>query len=198
MLNFENIIKNLFKLFFVAFLTLSIVGGCGGGGDDDDGGEDPTPMPTEEPTEDPTEEPTEDPTSASGTGTIRGTVRSSSGTFLNGVHVRAVNVNDNNVQIGAFSGLDSDFNIVNGTFSIQNVPAGNYRVLIERMDNRSGAFQPNRVSVFVVAAVIGQPSFPDEYFNGVDESANDDPNDSTVVSVNDGQVTNGIDFITND
>ena len=190
MFNNRNL-KFLISIIFIVFLSFSIVGGCGGGGgDDDDGGGNgngnggnPPPINPVPP--------------SSGTGNITGMVRSSSGATLNGVHVRAVNVDNTNIQIGTFSGLDSNFNVVNGFFSINNIPSGNYRVLIEKMDNRSGAFQPSRVSTFVIMSAIGQPAFPDEYYNGNQESDNDDPSDFTIVEVEDGQTTNNIDFITN-
>lgn len=147
------------------------------GDDDDDFVDDPNPPPT-------------------GTGVIRGSIVSSTGTPLNGVHVRAININNIDLQISSFSGIDSDLVLADGAFSIQNVPPGTYRVVIERMDDRSSAFDPTRYSIFVIAGTT--LDFPDEYYNGVDESSTDDPSDFVPVVVTNGVTINGIDIITND
>ncbi|MBI4228437.1 MAG: carboxypeptidase regulatory-like domain-containing protein, partial [Deltaproteobacteria bacterium] len=130
-------------------------------------------------------------------GAIQGTVTSSAGFPLNGVHVRAVRVDDTNIQISAFSGIGRNLTFRDGEFRIDGVPAGNYRILIERLDGRSPVFQDFRYSDFVTenSPLI---SFPDEYFNGADESSNDDPQDSVEVRVVNGQTAGGINFITND
>jgi len=154
----------LFKLCFViAFIAFGTIGGCGGGdnktdipppvvGDDDDdivppvvGDDDDDIVPP-----------------VVSMGAIRGSVTSPSGIPLNAVHVRAVNTSNNN-QLGAFSGIidTSNTKISNtkdnnkltfpgGIFLIENVPAGNYRVLIEKMDSRNVIFEPNRYSFFVI------------------------------------------------
>jgi hypothetical protein len=77
------------------------------------------------------------------------------------------------------------------------VPSGNYRILIEKLDGRSLAFQDFRYSDFVEQ---NSPSisFPDEYFNGVEESSDDNPQDSVEITVINGQTTGGINIITND
>jgi len=65
------------------------------------------------------------------------------------------------------------------------------------MDSRSQVFEPFRYSDFVETnnPII---SFPDEYYNGTDESSTDNPSDFVVVTVNAGQTTQNINFITND
>ena len=160
-------------------------GGSGGGGgtpgDDDDDDmimDDPTPP-------------------IAGTGIIRGMVQSSGGTDLNGVHVRAVNVDNTNLQISSFSGIDCDLVLLDGEFCIQNVPAGTYRVLIERLDGSPAAFQTNRYSDFISNEVTTLV-FPDEYWNGANESSTDDVMEVETIVVMDGATVNGIDFITND
>ena len=125
-------------------------GAPGGGG----GGEPPEPPPPDDPTPPDT-----------GTGEIRGNVESSTGTPLNGVHVRAVNINDTNVQVSSFSGIDTDLTLVDGAFSIQNIPPGTYRVLIERLDNRNIFFESSRYSSFILNEATTLV-FPDEYWNG--------------------------------
>lgn len=130
-------------------------------------------------------------------GTIRGSVTSSRGIPLNAVHVRAVNVEDTDIQISTFSGMTSGFDIVDGYFEISFVPPGNYRVLIEKMDSRNNVFQPQRYTDFIVSD-NPQISFPDEYFNGANEGPDDDPGDFVIINVTAGDVVSGIDFITND
>jgi len=131
-----------------------------------------------------------------GNGVIRGSVVSSSGTPLNGVHVRAININDTDLQMSSFSGIDSDLDIEDGAFSIQNLPPGTYRVVIEKLDDRSSAFDPDRYSLFVIAGT--NLDFPDEYWNGAGESDDDTPSDFESIVVTNGSTVNGIDIITND
>jgi len=69
------------------FIIAILIVGCGGGGDGD-------------------VSPPDDPTPVTGTGAIQGRVTSSDGSLLNSVHVRAVNLSDNN-QLSAFSGIGS-------------------------------------------------------------------------------------------
>ena len=121
---------------------------------------------------------------------------SSSGSPLNGVHVRAVNVSNTDIQVGAFSGIDSGFTLRNGVYFIDGLPAGNYRVLIERIDGR-GNVTLGALGSFVSSNATNL-LFPDEYYNGNRESDNDNPDDFEQVTVFADQVTNGIDFITND
>jgi len=203
----------LFKLCFViAFIVFGTIGGCGGGdnktidpdipppvvGDNDDdivppvvGDDDDDIVPP-----------------VVGMGAIRGSVTSPSGIPLNAVHVRAVNTSNNN-QLSAFSGINNTGNprLINtkdnnrltfqsGIFLIENVPPGNYRVLIEKMDSRNIGFDPSIYTFFVID---NNPtiSFPDEYYNGADESSFDNPLDFDVVTVNAGQTTQNINIIAN-
>lgn len=151
----------------------------------------PTPAPT--PTPNPIDNP---PPQSSSFGAIRGTVTSSTGSPLNGVHVRAVNAANSDIQVGAFSGIDSGLTLRDGAYFIQGLPPGTYRVLIERIDGR-GNVTPNTLGSFVSS---NAPSlvFPDEYYNAERESDNDNPDDFEEVTVFADQVTDGIDFITND
>jgi hypothetical protein len=122
-------------------------------------------------------------------------VTSSGGSPLNGVHVRAVNVANNDIQVGAFSGIDSGLTLRDGAYFIEGLPPGNYRVLIEKIDGR-GNVTPNTLGSFV-SSNAPNLVFPDEYYNAERESDNDDPNDFEEVTVTANQTTNGIDFITN-
>lgn len=180
----KNILSLIFTLILVSIFS---IGGCGGGGggDDDDNDSDSMEQPTPPPVS-----PTDD------FGSIRGSVESSSGFPLNAVHVRAVNVNNPDVQISNFSGISPTLTIIDGFFQIDRIPPGDYRVLIENLDDRSSAFNPAIFSDFVEDQ---SPSiaFPDEYFNGNDESSDDDPLEFDVVTVTEGEVTTGVDFITN-
>lgn len=176
----RNLVSRLLiPLYIVAVLSMVA---CGSGGDDsgqnggNNGGGNP---------------------GAENTGMLRGTVTSSSGSPLNAVHVRAVSVSDSNLQISTFSGVTSDLRIRDGFFEITGLPPGNYVVLIEKMDSRTRAFSPSRYSDFVISDTPSI-SFPDEYFNGMNESSDDDPDDFVEVGVQAGRVTGGIDIITND
>jgi len=131
-----------------------------------------------------------------GTGIIRGSVVSSTGIPLNGVHVRAINIDNTDLQMSSFSGIDSDLDLEDGAFSIQYIPPGTYRVVIEKMDDRSSAFDPERYSSFVIAGTT--LDFPDEFWNGADESDEDTPSDFEPIVVTNGSTVNGIDIITND
>ena len=156
-----------------------------------------TPTPTLLPTPPPSPTPTfNPPPQSSSFGAIRGSVITSTGSALNAVHVRAINVDDKNIQIGSFSGIDSGPNLNDGVFLIRGVPPGKYRILIERVNGR-GNVSPSQFGSFVSS---NAPSliFPDEYYNGERESDNDDPNDFEEVTISPDQITNGIDFITND
>ncbi|MFQ5788695.1 MAG: hypothetical protein ACE5H1_12030, partial [Thermodesulfobacteriota bacterium] len=83
-----------------------------------------------------------------------------------------------------------------GVFRIDGAPPGNYRILIEKLDGRSLVFDDFRYSQFVQS---NSPliSFPDEYYNGDTESSTDDPFDFVEITVLDGQITQDINFITN-
>jgi len=203
----------LFKLCFViAFIAFGTIGGCGGGddpdipppvvGDDDDDvvGDDDDDVVGDD--DDDIVPP------VGGMGAIRGKVTSPDGTPLNAVHVRAVNTSNNN-QLSAFSGIietsntkisntkdNNKLTFPSGIFLIENVPTGNYRVLIEKMDSRNLIFEPFRYGLFVIN---NNPtiSFPDEYYNGADESSTDNPLDFDVVTVNAGQTTQNINIIAN-
>ena len=170
----------LSALFLIVFSFYS----CGGGGGDDDNNGDDNPQ--------------QPPISApfAEFGSIRGSVEDASGQPLNAVHVRAVNITNTNIQISSFSGVTTNKSIVNGFFQIDRLPPGNYRVLIEKLDGRSGVFNDTIYSDFVEDQ---NPflAFPDEYYNGNDESSTDDPGDFVAVNVEAGEITTGIDFITN-
>ena len=97
--------------------------------------------------------------------------------------------------MSSFSGIDSDLDLEDGAFSIQNLPPGTYRVVIEKMDTRSSAFDPDRYSQFVIAGTT--LNFPDEYWNGADESDDDNPSDFELIVVTNGATVSGIDIITN-
>ena len=159
--------------------------GGGGGGTPGGGGSGEPPM------DDPTPPDT-------GTGEIRGSVVSLIDGPLNGVNVRAINIDDPNVQISSFSGIDTDLMLVDGAFSIQNAPPGTYRVLIERLDGRNAFFDSVGTYSEFITQEATTTTFPDEYWNGAGESAIDDPMDIETVVVTNGMTVNGIDFITND
>lgn len=130
-------------------------------------------------------------------GAVRGTITSSRGQPLNAVHVRAVNISNSNIQIGTFSGITSDLRIQDGFFEIDDLPAGQYKILIEKMDSRLRAYNPTRYSDFLIAE-NPSISFPDEYYNGSNESSHDDPLEFVAVNVTAGHISGGINFITND
>ena len=195
-------IKLFFGILILILISFSIVGGCGGGSDNketdpesppaaDDGGGGAGTVGEGGGTGGGGSNPPE-----TGTGEIRGSVVSSTGTPLNGVHVRAVNIDDTSIQIASFSGIGTNLSLVDGAFSIQNVPPGDYRVLIEEMDDRNSVFDPDRYSAFVIMEATNL-NFPDEYYNGVDESSTDVTTDFITITVTNGSTVSGINFITN-
>ncbi len=173
--------SSLNKLLTSFFLIVCLIlGACDGGGSE--GEENPPPDPG---------------TTLPGAGAIQGNIISSNGFTLNAVHVRAVSIDNQNIQISAFSGIGPNLTFQDGVYRIDGIPQGDYLVLIERLDGRSMVFDKERYSDFVR---INSPplSFPDEYFNGDGESSTDNPLDSVKVTVVNGQTTQGINFITND
>lgn len=180
----KHFIYSIVPVLFVALIFILSLS-CDGGSDES-GGNRPSPPPDINP-----QEPLFD-------GAIQGTVNTSLGFALNGVHVRAVKVDSPNIQISAFSGVGPGLTIRDGEFRIDGVPSGNYIILIEKLDGRSLAFQARRYSDFVAQENSSFISFPDEFFNGVEESSDDNPEDSVEITVRNGQTTGGIDFITND
>ena len=182
-------------LVLVIFITFAFAA-CDGGGDSKS--VDPDTPDTQEcnPVGDTVENPV---FIENGTGEIRGTVVSSTGTPLNGVHVRAVNIADTNLQISTISGIDRNLVISDGAFTIQNVPPGSYRVLIEKLDGRNSVFNINTTGYSdFISAESTTLNFPDEYYNGADESDSDVTTDFELVAVTNGVITDDIDFITND
>lgn len=179
----NNFTYAIIPLFFIAMI-FALSGSCDGGGKESGGnGSNPNPD--------------TGLTRPLFGGAIEGTVTSSLGSPLNGVHVRAVNVNNTNIQISAFSGIGPSLTFRDGEFRIDGVPPGKYRILVEKLDGRSPAFQDFRYGDFVDqnSPLI---SFPDEYFNGAEESSDDNPEDFVDITVTDGQTTGGINIITND
>ena len=181
--------KSINLFIFTLLITVLFLYSCGGGGDDDNNGND---------------NPQQPPASApfAQFGSIRGSVESAGGQPLNAVHVRAVNLSNNNIQISVFSGITTSKSILDGFFQIDRLPPGNYRVLIENLDGRSSIFNPSIYSDFVqdqnpLEAFPNEIAFPDEYFNGDSESSSDNVNDFSVINVEAGEITTGIDFITN-
>lgn len=179
-----NIRKYSTKVITFILITSFLLVSCGGGGgsDNNDNGNGDPGLPPTAPTQN--------------FGSIRGSVESAGGTPLNAVHVRAVNINNTNIQISSFSGVSPNMMIVDGFFQIDRLPPGNYRVLIERLDGRSGVFADTIYSDFVEDQ---NPfiAFPDEYFNGEDESSTDNPADFVVINVVAGEISTGVDFVTN-
>jgi hypothetical protein len=121
---------SIIPLLFLAIITILSVS-CDGGSNGS-GGDGSNPGPDMNPSD-----PLFD-------GAIQGTVTSSQGFPLNGVHVRAVNVDDTNIQISAFSGIGPNLTFRDGEFRIDGVPAGNYRILIEKLDGRAPVFEKER------------------------------------------------------
>lgn len=179
----KNFTYAIIPLLFVAII-FALSGSCDGGGEGSGGnGSNPNPD--------------TDLIGPLFSGAIEGTVTSSRGFPLNGVHVRAVRVDNANIQISAFSGIGSNLTFRDGEFRIDGVPSGTYRILIEKLDERSPAFQDFRYSNFVEqnSPLI---SFPDEYFNGAEESSDDNPEDFVEITVTNGQTAGSIAIITND
>lgn len=120
-------------------------------------------------------------------GTISGLVVTAAGDPQSSVHLRAVSLADPNIQIGHFTDR-------NGRYEISQLPEGDYRLIVENINGRGGV-ERVRISNSVLAPT---PFFPDEYYDESTESAEDDPLESSIVTVSAGETTDGIDFILND
>jgi len=89
----------------------------------------------------------------------------------------------------------------NGDYLLPGLPAGNYKVLIQPLDGDVGGFPltPALISAHL-QTITNNTDFPEEFYNGGDESGNpatDDPTGFVPVTVNAGTVTSGINFVTN-
>lgn len=155
----------------IAVFAMFVLSACGGGGSG--GGSTQTASP-----------PLQTVTTA---GAISGTVTTADGQPQSSVHVRAVLITDASVQAGQFT--DS-----NGNYQIKGLPPGTYQVIAENIDGRNGV-ERMRISTSLSNAT---PVFPDEYYNGSNEAADDAPTDVQGVSVTDRQVTSNINITLND
>ncbi|HSR68800.1 MAG TPA: hypothetical protein VLU25_12755, partial [Acidobacteriota bacterium] len=132
-------------------------------------------------------------------GSIRGQVFRPNGLPMLSGHVTAVQVteeagglvlSDNQLVGGAVDYLLSS----DGSFLLPGLPPGDYLVFIEPIDTR-----------FVAGSSVGpqdestsrQDDYPRDFFNGDGESADDDPLEALVVTVEAGRTVEDIDFIVN-
>jgi|GEM_PF-3457988 len=123
-------------------------------------------------------------------GSISGTVKPEQGEGLRAVHVRAVNLANPNIQISRLSGFDGNRN---GFYQINYLPPGDYKVLIEAIDNRAGVRGDNLEDDGIGAFTpIG---FDDRYYNGAAGLSEKAPGTPVTVRVVGGQVTPDINFI---
>lgn len=92
-------------------------------------------------------------------GSISGTVtRCVGGAAITGANVRAVNTANTNIQVGRFSGYDGN---TAGSYVINGVPPGTYRVLIEGLG--ANGFTLDRFTTNV--PVKAENDFATEYYN---------------------------------
>ncbi len=91
-------------------------------------------------------------------GSISGTVtRCSDGTPVTGVSVRVVNTANTNIQLSRFAGYDGN---TTGSYVINGIPPGTYRVLIEGLG--ANGFTINRFTTNV--PVKAENDFPTQYY----------------------------------
>jgi len=91
-------------------------------------------------------------------GSISGTVtRCSDGTAVTGVNVRVVNTANTNIQLSRFTGYDGN---TTGSYVINGIPPGTYRVLIEGLG--ANGFTIDRFTTNV--PVKAENDFPTQYY----------------------------------
>jgi YVTN family beta-propeller protein len=100
--------------------------------------------------------------------------------------------------INAASGDTSacDYTLPNGTYAFPGIETGNYYVAIHALDGTTpiGFIQPGNINALVAATA--ETNFKPESYDAA-ESATDDPDDRTQVSVTNGQPVATADIVTN-
>lgn len=134
------------------------------------------------------------PADNSGLGSISGKVESLGGAPVNAMFVRAIGpVGGPEAHVGAFSNFDA---AGDGNFSIKNLPAGDYRVLIEAVNGRKSV---SGDTVATGTNSLGSDPFlfaGDEFWRLAD-SYQDDPAAFTLVRVRAGRDTGSVNFVLN-
>ncbi|MHC4223792.1 MAG: hypothetical protein ACYSUN_07375, partial [Planctomycetota bacterium] len=137
------------------------------------------------------------PADTSGVGSISGSVRAAGGTPVNTIHVRAVGPEGGTIEhIGVLTNEDGS---EQGRYTIEGVPPGAYRVILEAVNGRAsidggvlaGGSDGLGSEPFVYAA--------DEHWQPGDtfDPAFDDPADLAQIRVRPGVDTGSIDFVLN-
>jgi hypothetical protein len=131
------------------------------------------------------------PGAAAGVGSISGTVRALSGAPVNEIAVRAGGAAG---HVGTVTNTDGT---EQGNFTIEGLPPGAYRVLIEAVNGRGGVAGS---SLEGTPGSLGDDAFlhaADEYWQPGDtyDPAVDDPSGAVEVQVRGGRDTGGVDFV---
>lgn len=120
---------------------------------------------------------------------IAGQVTDSNGNPINGINVRVVDAANPNIQVAVVSGMNGD---LDGSYRINHLPAGQYRVLIEMLDGRGVDLTPDKIDG-LYEAYYPEMDIADQYYKiSTDGSTGAD---SDEVTLTDGTITEDIDFV---
>ncbi|MBZ5625370.1 MAG: carboxypeptidase regulatory-like domain-containing protein [Acidobacteriia bacterium] len=131
-------------------------------------------------------------------GSITGTItRCSTNAAVTGASVRIVNTANTNIQLGRFTGFDGN---TTGTYTINGVPPGSYRVLIEGLG--ANDFTIDRFTTNMSVPIKAENDFPTSYYpttcgadyNGVPANTAPPTSGATNVSATAGGSASAINF----
>lgn len=119
-----------------------------------------------------------------GSAALSGRVLDQVGNPVNGLNLRLVMATDPNVQTAVISGMNEN---LDGAYSMQNLPAGSYYLILEELNGQGMDLFPERIDVLVQYM---QPDLvlADQYYAS-------SPGVTEILTLADGETTAGIDFM---
>lgn len=119
-----------------------------------------------------------------GSAALSGRVLDQVGNPVNGLNLRLVMATDPNRQTAVISGMNEN---LDGAYSMQNLPAGSYYLILEELDGQGMDLFPERIDVLVQYM---QPDLvlADQYYAS-------SPGVTEILTLADGETTAGIDFV---
>lgn len=119
-----------------------------------------------------------------GSAVLSGRVLDQVGNPVNGLNLRLVLATDPNVQTAVISGMNEN---LDGAYSMQNLPAGSYYLILEELDGQGMDLFPERIDLLVQYM---QPDLvlADQYYVS-------SPGVTEILTLAEGETTAGIDFV---